>query len=84
MPNFQNGKPFPPDEVCNPNFDSLLKVFHAINLDGKDAKEKCSQLKEFAKTKTLTDRQYEGIIDRCNNVINDTYGSTSRMIPKKD
>jgi hypothetical protein len=66
MKDFQNGKPYPPDEVCNPNWDMLLKVFHAINPKDIDAKDKYAQLKDLSLTKTMTEHQYEGIIARCN------------------
>lgn len=69
-----------PDSVCNPNWDSLLKVFHSIDPDAKDSVQQYQELKEYSKTKVLTDRQREGIIARCDNRINGTYGSTSRSI----
>lgn len=60
-----------PDEVCNPNWDSLLKVFHGINNSQKTAKQAYRDLKDVAKTTILTERQREGIIDRCNHQISE-------------
>lgn len=65
----QQSKPFPPDEVCNPNWDSLLRVFHGINPASKTAKQEYTSLKELAQNSILTERQHEGIRDRCDNKI---------------
>lgn len=75
-----NGKPFPQDEICNPNWETMLKMFHNINPESKDAKERFTQVKILSQSKVMTERQHEGIIDRCNNQINGTYGSTSREV----
>ena len=66
---FQNKKPYPPDEICNPNWDSLLKMFHAIDNSDKNAIKAYTDLKELSKIKIMTERQHEGIIDRCNYQI---------------
>lgn len=66
---FSNNKPYPPDEICNPNWDGLLKIFHAIDPKESGAKEKYNALKDLSKIKIMTERQHEGIIDRCNYQI---------------
>jgi hypothetical protein len=76
MDTFKNGKPHPPDEICNPNWDKLLKVFHSINNNDKNAKKAYNDLKELAFTKTLTERQLDGIIGRCNHQINEINNPT--------
>lgn len=63
------------DSLVNTNWDALLKIFKAIieNPDEKTS-EKLTSLKELAKTKTLTPRQYEGITERCNNYMKGNWG----------
>ena len=63
-----------PDSICNSNWDALLKVFHSIK--SSDTKS-LNELKETAIHTVLTERQKEGIIARCDNQINGTYGSSS-------
>lgn len=56
---------------------SMLKIFHNIKPKDPKAKEKYMELKELAKNSArLTPRQHEGINDRCDNAINETYGKT--------
>lgn len=65
------------DEPCNMKWQSLLKTFHAIDPNSKDAKEQWEKLKETAKNDAvMTPRQKEGIADRCQNAINGEYGKT--------
>lgn len=73
------------DQQCGDNWDVLLQEFHKIEANPtKDFKSKLEKLKEKAKnTVQLTTRQREGIIDRCNNVINGTYGQTKKGIEFK-
>jgi len=67
------------DRIYNENWDSLLKMFHAIvEKQPKDQNEQLEKLKEFAKTKQLSPRQIEGIIERCDNVIKGNYGNTKK------
>lgn len=63
-----------PDSICNSNWDALLKVFHSIKPEDTVS---FNELKETAMNTILTGRQREGIIARCDNQINGTYGSTS-------
>jgi hypothetical protein len=67
----------PPTEICNPNYDMLLKKFYSINSNNKKAFE---ELKIEAKSKVLTEHQMSAILARCDNSINGTYGSTSRQL----
>jgi hypothetical protein len=57
------------DEICNRNWDGLLKVFHKIAESSKDKKQQYESLKEVAKTKQLSPRQSEGISARCDYQI---------------
>jgi|SRR6185503_9899414 len=58
------------DDLCNRNWDSLLKIFHKIAESDGDKKEQYNSLKEMAKTKQLSPRQSEGIAARCDYQIN--------------
>lgn len=65
------------DAVCIAEWRSMLNVFHAINEKSTDKTKDCNELKEAAKlSQHLTQRQLEGIIARCDNVINGSYGKT--------
>jgi len=69
------------DTECNNNFDAFLRVFHKIENERpkEDYKEQLHALKSTVQnTIQLTGRQREAIIDRCNNVLNGTYGNTKR------
>jgi len=67
------------DSIVNQNWDLLLKMFHKIISDNNDNKIKQLEvLKELTKTKPLTPRQMEGIIERCTNAINGSYGNTKK------
>jgi glutathione peroxidase-family protein len=57
------------DKLCNANWESLLKIFKAIDADSPKAKKMYLDLKEVAKTKDLSPRQLEGMIVRCNYQI---------------
>lgn len=62
------------DKVVNSNWDILIGMFNEIiKTNPTDKKERCEKLKELARAKQLTPRQMEGIIDRCNNVINGSF-----------
>lgn len=69
----------PPTEICNPNFQGLLDKFHAL-LKEDAAKSKFEDLKKEALTKVLTTHQISAITERCNNVLNGTYGSSSKQL----
>lgn len=72
-------KPKTSDTEYNANWDALLKIFHKIEKERpKDYKEQLEALKNTALKATLTSRQIEGIIDRCNNLINGDYGNTKK------
>jgi len=63
------------DEPCNIKWQTLLSVFHGIDQEAYDAKEKLEQLIEVVKNDVLmTPRQKEGIVARCQNAINGEYG----------
>ena len=57
------------DEICNKNWDALLKVFHGIGESTKDGKVQYLSLKEVAQTNKLSPRQLEGILERCDYQI---------------
>ncbi len=58
------------------SWNELLKEFHGL-IDGKSNREDFEKLKEKAKNNAnLTVRQSEGIVARCNNVLNGTYGTS--------
>lgn len=73
----------PPDSELNANFDKLLKEFHSLFDNSPKDFGKFEALKEKAKLTSLTGRQTEALIDRCNNVINGTYGNTKKGIEFK-
>jgi hypothetical protein len=57
------------DKICNANWESLLKIFKAIDGDNPKAKKMYLDLKEVAKTKDLSPRQIEGMVARCDYQI---------------
>lgn len=66
------------DAEYNSNWDAMLKMFHQL-VNQKAIKDEYEALKGLAKnTIALTPRQREGIIERCNNVINGEYGHTKK------
>lgn len=73
----------PSDSELNANFDRLLKEFSHLWEDSPKDYSKFQGLKEKAKLTPLTGRQTEAIIDRCNNVINGSYGNTKKGIDFK-
>jgi len=73
----------PPTEIVNKNFQDLLNKFHDL-LKNNAPKKSFEDLKLETLTKVLTSHQIYAITERCNNVLNGTYGSTSRMIKQKD
>lgn len=67
------------EDQCNLKWKALLKIFHGIKMDASDAKKKYEQLKELAAADgTMTPRQKEGIMARCDNAINGSYGKSKR------
>lgn len=62
-------------ELCA-NFDRLLKEFNGLWENSPKDMEKFESLKQKAKLTSLTPRQTEGIVDRCNNVIKGGYGKS--------
>lgn len=68
------------DQQCCDNWDTFLKVFKKIEQERpKDYVAQLEKLKTKAQnTVQLTVRQREGIIDRCTNVINGTYGNSKK------
>lgn len=70
----------PSDAELECNYEFLLSEFN--NLWNKTPKEltKFAALKNKATHTTLTFRQKDGIVERCNNVINGTYGNTKAGI----
>lgn len=77
----QSNTPHPPNEIVNTNFQVLLDKFHTF-LNKNASNKEFIELKQEAISKILTDHQRSAILARCNNVINGTYGSTSRS-PEK-
>lgn len=73
------------DQQCCDNWDALLREFHKIEANRqKDLKAQLDRLKTKATNMAqLTIRQREGIIDRCNNVLNGTYGNTKQGVEFK-
>lgn len=70
-------KPKPPtDAEMAANWDKLLREFNSLWNDSPKDHAKFEALKTKAKLTSLTPRQMEGIIDRCNNVISGKYGNT--------
>lgn len=70
-------------EKQDETFDSLLKEFNDLWLDQKSSKDltKFAMLKRKAKDAPfLNYRQRAAITDRCDNVINGTYGKTKEGI----
>lgn len=63
-------------DQMNANWDSLLKVFHSIEMGSKGSKEKYEALMEMANQKPLNGRQREGILARCKHAIAGIYGNT--------
>lgn len=64
------------DYQCN--YDSFLKEFHSLWEQTPKDFEKFNELMEEAKNAPMSFRQTEGIIERCKNVINGTYGNTKK------
>jgi hypothetical protein len=61
----------------NAKWDSMLKVFANIingNPEPSKVKDKLESLKQAATTSIMTGRQQQGIVERCNNYLNGTYG----------
>lgn len=75
------------DEMYNNKWASMLKTFKKTVEDSPKAekvKEILEQLKEAAlNTNHLTPRQKEGIIDRCNNYLDGSYGRNLATEPHK-
>ena len=64
-------------KICNDNWDLLLGMFKVIyESNPSDAKSQYEALKELAKTKTLSQRQADGIMARCDNAMKGEYGNT--------
>lgn len=68
-------------DVCNQNFQELLDKFHKL-LKSDSRRIDYEDLKKETLTKVLTEHQGPAIIERCNNVLNGTYGSTSKQLEK--
>lgn len=64
------------DYQCN--YDVLLKEFHSLWEQAPKDFDKFNELMEKAKNTPMSFRQIEGIIERCKNVINGTYGNTKK------
>jgi hypothetical protein len=69
----------PPTEIVNKNFQELLDKFHAL-LKNDAPKKSYEELKAETLTKVLTGHQISAITERCNNVLNNSYGSTSKEL----
>ncbi len=75
----QNNIIQPPTEVCNKNFQELLDKFHSL-VQKNAKKDAFDELKIETLTKVLTGHQIAAIIERCNNLANGTYGSSSKEL----
>lgn len=64
------------DQEFNTNWDSMLKMFHGLVAAKADGEEYEALISLAKNTVALTPRQREGIVDRCKNAINGTYGKT--------
>jgi hypothetical protein len=71
-------KKAPTDAEMSANWDKLLKEFHGLWEKSPKDLEKFELLKQKAKFVSMFSRQTQGIVDRCNNVINGTYGNTKK------
>lgn len=67
------------DEMINAKWRSMLKVFKTLITEWpkpEKIKKELEDLKTAAINSILTPRQTQGIIARCDNYINGTYGNT--------
>ena len=73
------------DELCIAKWNSMLEMFKKIiekDPAPEKVKDKLLELKKAAiNTHHLTERQKEGILARCDNYLNGTYGKDEK---KKD
>jgi len=67
-------------DVCNQNFQELLNKFHKLLKSNPVGGREFEDLEKETLTKILTEHQVSAIIERCNNVLNGTYGSTSKQL----
>lgn len=60
------------------NYASLLTEFNDLWSKAPKDHTKFAALKNKATNSLMTFRQKDGIVERCNNAINGTYGNTKR------
>ena len=67
------------DEIINAKWQSMLRVFKTLIKDDpkpEKIKDQLEELKAAARSSIMTQRQIEGIVDRCDNYMKGEYGST--------
>lgn len=71
------------DVAVEVNFEFLMNEFNSLWAKSPKDHTKFAALKNKASNTVLTYRQKDGIVERCNNVINGTYGNTKNGIEFK-